>query len=149
VHAIFTIDFETCHNRKIFCRLRWWNFQYHDDGAIFLIEQQLMHRTNVSWRRFRINAWNRYSGHQDNGTNVKVGSSYWQGIGGDGMDCFIDKTNNNICSANYIMAIFIVLQMEEQVSVTLPWNSRQWRLGNSLETRSCSSKYIVAGFDQL
>lgn len=36
------------------------------------------------------------SGHQDNGTNVKVGSNYFRGIGGDGMDCFIDRTNPNI-----------------------------------------------------
>ncbi len=36
------------------------------------------------------------SGHQDNGTNVKVGASYFSGLGGDGMDCFIDRTNDNI-----------------------------------------------------
>ncbi len=35
------------------------------------------------------------SGHQDNGTNVKSGASYFQGLGGDGMDCFIDRTNDN------------------------------------------------------
>jgi PKD repeat protein len=35
------------------------------------------------------------SGHQDNGTNVKVGNAYFSGIGGDGMDCFIDRTNDN------------------------------------------------------
>ncbi len=35
------------------------------------------------------------SGHQDNGTNVKVGTNYHSGIGGDGMDCFIDRTNDN------------------------------------------------------
>lgn len=36
------------------------------------------------------------TGHQDNGTNVKVGNNYFRGIGGDGMDCFIDRTNDNI-----------------------------------------------------
>ncbi|MEO5644697.1 MAG: PKD domain-containing protein [Bacteroidia bacterium] len=36
------------------------------------------------------------SGHQDNGTNVKSGASYFSGLGGDGMDCFIDRTNDNI-----------------------------------------------------
>lgn len=35
------------------------------------------------------------SGHQDNGTNVKVGTNYHSGLGGDGMDCFIDRTNDN------------------------------------------------------
>lgn len=34
------------------------------------------------------------SGHQDNGTNVKVGTNYFRGIGGDGMDCFIDQTTD-------------------------------------------------------
>jgi PKD repeat protein len=36
------------------------------------------------------------TGHQDNGTNVKSGASYFSGLGGDGMDCFIDRTNDNI-----------------------------------------------------
>ncbi|GAB4135000.1 MAG: hypothetical protein Fur0041_08770 [Bacteroidia bacterium] len=35
------------------------------------------------------------TGHQDNGTNLKNGTSYQEVIGGDGMDCFIDRTNNN------------------------------------------------------
>lgn len=41
------------------------------------------------------NAGTLITGHQDNGTNVKVGSSYFRGIGGDGMDCFIDQTDDN------------------------------------------------------
>lgn len=36
------------------------------------------------------------TGHQDNGTNLKNGSNYEQVLGGDGMDCFIDRTNNNV-----------------------------------------------------
>ena len=36
------------------------------------------------------------SGHQDNGTNKTNGTSWNQVLGGDGMDCFIDRTNNNI-----------------------------------------------------
>jgi PKD repeat protein len=35
------------------------------------------------------------TGHQDNGTNLKNGSNYDEVLGGDGMDCFIDRTNNN------------------------------------------------------
>jgi photosystem II stability/assembly factor-like uncharacterized protein len=35
------------------------------------------------------------TGHQDNGTNVYTGTSYSAAIGGDGMDCFIDRTNDN------------------------------------------------------
>lgn len=35
------------------------------------------------------------TGHQDNGTNIFNGS--WIGtMGGDGMDCFIDRTNDNV-----------------------------------------------------
>lgn len=36
------------------------------------------------------------TGHQDNGTNLKNGASYVETMGGDGMDCFIDRTNNNV-----------------------------------------------------
>jgi hypothetical protein len=39
------------------------------------------------------NKW--ISGHQDNGTNIYTGTSYNASIGGDGMDCFIDRTNDN------------------------------------------------------
>lgn len=35
------------------------------------------------------------TGHQDNGTNVYNGSTYAAKYCGDGMDCFIDRTNNN------------------------------------------------------
>jgi PKD repeat protein len=35
------------------------------------------------------------TGHQDNGTNRKVGSGYDEVLGGDGMDCFIDRTTDN------------------------------------------------------
>jgi photosystem II stability/assembly factor-like uncharacterized protein len=36
------------------------------------------------------------TGHQDNGTNIKNLTGYVAGLAGDGMDCFIDRTNNNI-----------------------------------------------------
>lgn len=36
------------------------------------------------------------TGHQDNGTNLKVNTTYDEVIGGDGMDCFIDWNNNNV-----------------------------------------------------
>lgn len=35
------------------------------------------------------------TGHQDNGTNVYNGTTYSAKYCGDGMDCFIDRTNNN------------------------------------------------------
>lgn len=39
------------------------------------------------------NVW--ITGHQDNGTNVKNGANYVASLAGDGMDCFVDRTNNN------------------------------------------------------
>jgi len=36
------------------------------------------------------------TGHQDNGTNIRNGANYFETMGGDGMDCFIDRTNNNV-----------------------------------------------------
>jgi PKD repeat protein len=36
------------------------------------------------------------TGHQDNGTNRLNGTSWSEVLGGDGMECFIDRTNNNI-----------------------------------------------------
>ena len=39
------------------------------------------------------NLW--ITGHQDNGTNIKNGVNYTASLAGDGMDCFIDRTNDN------------------------------------------------------
>ncbi len=36
------------------------------------------------------------TGHQDNGTNRYNGTAWSSVMGGDGMDCFIDRTNNNV-----------------------------------------------------
>ncbi len=40
-----------------------------------------------------LNYW--LTGHQDNGTNLKNGAAYTATMGGDGMDCFVDRTTNN------------------------------------------------------
>jgi PKD repeat protein len=42
------------------------------------------------------------AGHQDNGTNKLNGTTWSEIYGGDGMDCFIDRTNNNIIIASYV-----------------------------------------------
>ncbi|MGJ8661474.1 MAG: PKD domain-containing protein, partial [Bacteroidota bacterium] len=42
------------------------------------------------------------SGHQDNGTNLLNSNSWSQIYGGDGMECFIDRTNNNILYGSYV-----------------------------------------------
>jgi hypothetical protein len=39
------------------------------------------------------NKW--ITGHQDNGTNIKTGVNYVASLSGDGMDCFIDRTNDS------------------------------------------------------
>ena len=46
------------------------------------------------------NLW--LAGHQDNGTNRYNGTTWAQVYSGDGMDCFIDRTNNNIMYGSYI-----------------------------------------------
>jgi PKD repeat protein len=50
------------------------------------------------------NLW--LTGHQDNGTNLRNGAAYVGVMGGDGMDCFIDRTNNNVMYAEYYNGAF-------------------------------------------
>ncbi|MBA2612930.1 MAG: T9SS type A sorting domain-containing protein [Bacteroidetes bacterium] len=45
------------------------------------------------------NKW--ITGHQDNGTSIWNGTSYNATLGGDGMDCFIDRTNDNNMFGEY------------------------------------------------
>lgn len=49
------------------------------------------------------NLW--LTGHQDNGTN-RFNGSWSEVMGGDGMDCFIDRTNNNTMYAEYYNGSF-------------------------------------------
>jgi PKD repeat protein len=46
------------------------------------------------------------TGHQDNGTNRMNGTTWAEVYGGDGMQCFIDRTNNNIMVASYVYGDF-------------------------------------------
>ncbi len=46
------------------------------------------------------------SGHQDNGTNLLNGSTWTEVYGGDGADCFIDRTNNNTMVESYVYGDF-------------------------------------------
>lgn len=50
------------------------------------------------------NLW--LTGHQDNGTNMRNGATYVGVLGGDGMDCFIDRTNNNVMYGEYYNGSF-------------------------------------------
>ena len=42
------------------------------------------------------------TGHQDNGTNLLNAGTWNEVYGGDGMDCFIDRTNNNTLYGSYV-----------------------------------------------
>jgi hypothetical protein len=42
------------------------------------------------------------AGHQDNGTNKNSSGTWTEIYGGDGMDCFIDRTNSNNIFASYV-----------------------------------------------
>jgi len=48
------------------------------------------------------------TGHQDNGTNLSNGLSWSEVYGGDGMDCFIDWSNNLVMVASYVNGDFNV-----------------------------------------
>ncbi len=50
------------------------------------------------------NLW--ITGHQDNGTNIYNGTTYNASYGGDGMDCFIDRTNNSVMFASLYYGAF-------------------------------------------
>ncbi len=42
------------------------------------------------------------AGHQDNGTNLLSAGAWSEVYGGDGMDCFIDRTNDNTLFESYV-----------------------------------------------
>jgi Secretion system C-terminal sorting domain/Sortilin, neurotensin receptor 3,/PKD domain len=46
------------------------------------------------------------TGHQDNGTNLSNGTNWSEIYGGDGMDCFIDWSNNNVLVESYVYGDF-------------------------------------------
>ena len=46
------------------------------------------------------------SGHQDNGTNLLNGTTWKEVYGGDGADCFVDRTNNNTLVESYVYGDF-------------------------------------------
>lgn len=50
------------------------------------------------------NLW--ITGHQDNGSNIYNNGTYNASMAGDGMDCFIDRTNNNNMFASYYSGQF-------------------------------------------
>ena len=51
------------------------------------------------------NKW--ITGHQDNGTNIYNNGTYVASVGADGMDCFIDRTNDNNMFASWQNGNFV------------------------------------------
>ncbi len=83
-----------------------------NDGGVFKTTNSGSSWTDVSSnlciaQQYRVglsalNATILVTGHQDNGTNKMNGANWTQIYGGDGMDCFIDRTNNNIIYESYV-----------------------------------------------
>jgi PKD repeat protein len=83
-----------------------------NDGGIFKTTNSGAAWTDISSnlsiaQQYRIglsasNATLLVAGHQDNGTNKLNGTAWSQIYGGDGMDCFIDRTNNNVIYGSYV-----------------------------------------------
>lgn len=82
------------------------------DGGIFRSTNSGSTYTDISnnlaiAQQYRIglstsNATLLVSGHQDNGTNKMNGTTWTQVYGGDGMEGFIDRTNNNVIYGSYV-----------------------------------------------
>ncbi len=58
----------------------------------------------IGLSKLTANLW--ITGHQDNGTSTWNGTTYTARLGGDGMDCFIDWSNNNNMYAEYYNGTF-------------------------------------------
>lgn len=65
-----------------------------------------------------LNANNWITGHQDNGTSTWDGTTYQARMGGDGMDCFIDRTNNANMWAEYYSG-----QFQKSTNGGLSWSA--------------------------
>lgn len=93
------------------------DLEYAPDGTLYVVNDGTVYRRTANgWTEicgsmnisqiYRMgmssltaNKW--ISGHQDNGTSIWNGSSYNAALGGDGMDCFIDRTNDQNVFGEY------------------------------------------------
>ncbi len=92
---------------------------YRRNGAVW---QEISGTINIS-QIYKIglsattaNLW--ITGHQDNGTSTWNGATYTARMGGDGMDCFIDWSNNNNMWAEYYNG-----QFEKSTNGGLSWSA--------------------------
>jgi PKD repeat protein len=67
---------------------------YSDITANLTIAQQYKLSQSVTTQNLVL------AGHQDNGTNRLSGTTWSERMGGDGMDCYIDRTNDNFMIAS-------------------------------------------------
>jgi len=99
------------------------DLEYAPDGTLFNTNDGTVYkRTGTTWTEisgtinisqiYKIgtsaltaNKW--ITGHQDNGTSVWSGTTYNAELGGDGMDCFIDRTNDNNMFGEYYNGDFM------------------------------------------
>lgn len=100
------------------------DLEYAPDGTLFNTNDGTVYKrtaTSTSWAEisgtinisqiYKIglsnltaNKW--ITGHQDNGTSTWNGTTYQARLGGDGMDCFIDRTNDNNLFGEYYNGTF-------------------------------------------
>jgi len=80
---------------------------YRRSGALWTDLEQTMNISQIykiGTSALTANKW--ITGHQDNGTSIWNGITYSASLGGDGMDCFIDRTNDNNLFGEYYNGAF-------------------------------------------
>jgi photosystem II stability/assembly factor-like uncharacterized protein len=94
---------------------------YKRNGAVW---QEISGTMNISeiykvgTSALTANRW--ITGHQDNGTSLWTGTTYSAQLGGDGMDCFIDRTTDNNMFGEYYQGQFM-----RTTNGGVSWNSYQ------------------------
>lgn len=66
------------------------------------------------------------AGHQDNGTNLFASSGWGTISGGDGMDCFIDRTNDNVKYYSYVNGTYYRNISGAQTTITGTLPQGEW-----------------------
>ncbi len=113
----WTIDGQWVGNGAPFVHADQHDLEYNINGLLYATNDgSIYYRTSTAWveiggtmnisQIYRIglsalspNRW--ITGHQDNGTSIFAGGTYSAMLGGDGMDCFIDRTTNNNVYGTY------------------------------------------------
>lgn len=87
-------DLEYDSNGSLFAATDGGIFRYNTSSWIDLNNQRNIAQVyKIGCSGLTANKW--VSGHQDNGTGIYTNGVYQASYAGDGMDCFIDRTNDN------------------------------------------------------